>query len=93
VHHYRFRLYARSKTLVLAPTTPAGQATQTIAGAALATRLAFSAAESATRAGSYRSRLLTPLAVQRLSFNPQWAFALLAIKTRAPSATAEDHTG
>jgi len=32
-------------------------------------RLALSAAESATRAGSYRSRLLTPLAVHRLSFN------------------------
>jgi hypothetical protein len=32
-------------------------------------RLAFSAAESATRAGSYRSRLLTPLAVHRFSFN------------------------
>ena len=37
VHHYRFQLYALSKQLVLAPTTPAGQATQTIAGAALAT--------------------------------------------------------
>ena len=37
VHHYRFQLYALSKTLVLAPTTPAGQATQTIAGATLAT--------------------------------------------------------
>jgi hypothetical protein len=32
-------------------------------------QLAFSAAESAIRAGSYRSRLLTPLAVHRLSFN------------------------
>ena len=37
VHHYRFQLYALSKPLVLAPTTPAGQATQTIAGAAIAT--------------------------------------------------------
>ena len=37
VHHYRFQLYALSKTLPLAPTTPAGQAAQTIAGAALAT--------------------------------------------------------
>jgi Raf kinase inhibitor-like YbhB/YbcL family protein len=37
VHHYRFQLYALSKPLTLAPTTPAGQATQTIAGAAIAT--------------------------------------------------------
>ena len=37
MHHYRFQLYALSKPLVLAPTTPAGQATQTIAGAAIAT--------------------------------------------------------
>jgi Raf kinase inhibitor-like YbhB/YbcL family protein len=37
VHHYRFQLYALSKPLPLAPTTTAGQATQTIAGAALAT--------------------------------------------------------
>ena len=37
VHHYRFQLYALSKPLALAPTTPAGQATQTIAGAAIAT--------------------------------------------------------
>ena len=37
VHHYRFQLYALSKTLTFAPTTLAGQATQTIAGAALAT--------------------------------------------------------
>jgi Raf kinase inhibitor-like YbhB/YbcL family protein len=37
VHHYRFRLYALSKPLTLAPTTPAGQATRSIAGAAIAT--------------------------------------------------------
>jgi Raf kinase inhibitor-like YbhB/YbcL family protein len=37
VHHYRFQLSALNKPLVLAPTTPAGQATQTIAGAAIAT--------------------------------------------------------
>ena len=37
VHHYRFQLYALNKPLTLAPTTPAGQATQTIAGAAIAT--------------------------------------------------------
>ncbi len=36
VHHYRFQLYALSKPLVLVPTTPAGQATQTIANATLA---------------------------------------------------------
>lgn len=37
VHHYRFQLYGLNKPLTLAPTTPAGQATQTIAGAAIAT--------------------------------------------------------
>lgn len=37
VHHYRFRLYALNKPLSLAPITPAGQAIQTIAGAAIAT--------------------------------------------------------
>ncbi len=36
-HHYRFQLYALSKPLTLAPTTSAGQATQTIAAAAIAT--------------------------------------------------------
>jgi Raf kinase inhibitor-like YbhB/YbcL family protein len=36
VHHYRFRLYALSKPLVLVPTTPARDATQMIAGAAAA---------------------------------------------------------
>jgi Raf kinase inhibitor-like YbhB/YbcL family protein len=36
VHHYRFHLYALSKTLTLAPTAPAREATQTIAGAAIA---------------------------------------------------------
>jgi Raf kinase inhibitor-like YbhB/YbcL family protein len=36
VHHYRFQLYALSKPLALAPTTPAAEATQTIAGAAIA---------------------------------------------------------
>ncbi len=36
-HHYRFQLYALSKPLTLAPTTPARQATQSIAGAAIAT--------------------------------------------------------
>jgi len=37
MHRYRFQLYALSKPLTLAPTTPAGQATQTITGAAIAT--------------------------------------------------------
>ena len=36
VHHYRFRLVALSKPLVLAPTTPAQEAAQTIDGAAIA---------------------------------------------------------
>jgi Raf kinase inhibitor-like YbhB/YbcL family protein len=36
-HHYRFQLYALSKPLTLVPTTPARQATQSIAGAAFAT--------------------------------------------------------
>ncbi|MGH3633164.1 YbhB/YbcL family Raf kinase inhibitor-like protein [Mycobacterium sp.] len=36
VHHYRFRLYALREPLDLAPTTPAQQATQTIANAATA---------------------------------------------------------
>lgn len=37
VHHYRFQLYALNKPLVLAPTTTAGQATQAIAAATIAT--------------------------------------------------------
>ncbi|MCX2932029.1 YbhB/YbcL family Raf kinase inhibitor-like protein [Mycobacterium sp. CVI_P3] len=36
VHHYRFQLYALSKPLVLAPTTPVRQATDAISGAAIA---------------------------------------------------------
>jgi Raf kinase inhibitor-like YbhB/YbcL family protein len=36
VHHYRFQLYALSAPLTLAPTTPAREAAQTIAGAASA---------------------------------------------------------
>lgn len=36
VHHYRFQLYALPKPLALAPTTPAAQAAQLIAGAAVA---------------------------------------------------------
>ncbi|MGH3559269.1 MAG: YbhB/YbcL family Raf kinase inhibitor-like protein [Mycobacterium sp.] len=36
VHHYRFQLYALSKPLTLAPTTPASEAAQKIAGAATA---------------------------------------------------------
>jgi Raf kinase inhibitor-like YbhB/YbcL family protein len=36
VHHYRFQLYALSKPLTVAPTTPAREATQTIANAASA---------------------------------------------------------
>lgn len=35
-HHYRFQLYALNKPLTLAPRTPAGQATQAIAEAAIA---------------------------------------------------------
>lgn len=37
VHHYRFQLFALPEPLALAPTTPAGQATQTITAAAIAT--------------------------------------------------------
>ncbi len=37
VHHYRFQLYALSKPLTLAPTTPAREAAQTIAGTAIGT--------------------------------------------------------
>ena len=37
IHHYRFQVYALNKPLALTPTTPAAQATQTIAGAAIAT--------------------------------------------------------
>jgi Raf kinase inhibitor-like YbhB/YbcL family protein len=36
VHHYRFQLYALNKPLTLAATTPARDATQTIANAAIA---------------------------------------------------------
>ena len=36
VHHYRFQVYALSKPVALAPTTPAADAAQTIAGAATA---------------------------------------------------------
>ncbi|MGH3594450.1 MAG: YbhB/YbcL family Raf kinase inhibitor-like protein, partial [Mycobacterium sp.] len=36
VHHYRFQLYALSKPLTLAPTTPAREAANTIAGTATA---------------------------------------------------------
>lgn len=36
VHHYRFQLYALNKPLKLAATTPAREATQTIANAAIA---------------------------------------------------------
>ena len=36
VHHYRFQLYALNKPLTLAPTTPAAEATKTIAEAAIA---------------------------------------------------------
>ena len=36
VHHYRFQLYALNKPLKLAPTTSAGEATKTIADAAIA---------------------------------------------------------
>jgi Raf kinase inhibitor-like YbhB/YbcL family protein len=36
VHHYRFQLYALSKPLTVASTTPAREATQTIANAATA---------------------------------------------------------
>ncbi len=36
VHHYRFQLYALGKPLTVAPSTPAPQATRTIAGAAIA---------------------------------------------------------
>ncbi|GFG75016.1 YbhB/YbcL family Raf kinase inhibitor-like protein [Mycobacterium botniense] len=36
VHHYRFQLYALGKPVTVAPTTPAGEATATIAEAATA---------------------------------------------------------
>jgi Raf kinase inhibitor-like YbhB/YbcL family protein len=36
VHHYRFQLYALNKPLTLAPSTPAPEATQKIAAAAIA---------------------------------------------------------
>lgn len=36
VHHYRFQLYASNKPLTLAPSTPAPEATQKIANAAIA---------------------------------------------------------
>lgn len=36
VHHYRFQLYALNKPLTLAPSTPAPEATQKIASAAIA---------------------------------------------------------
>lgn len=37
IHHYRFQVFALSEPLALTPTTRASQATQTIAGAAIAT--------------------------------------------------------
>lgn len=36
VHHYRFQLYALSKPVTVAPTTPAPEATRTIASASIA---------------------------------------------------------
>jgi Raf kinase inhibitor-like YbhB/YbcL family protein len=36
VHHYRFQLYALNKPLTLSPSTPASEATKTIANAAIA---------------------------------------------------------
>ena len=71
---------AQNVAVMLAPTTPAGHPTQTIAGTALATAstVGLFSGWATDHAGSYRSRLLTPLAVHRLSFSREWAFALLS---------------